>query len=47
MKTSIFFLGVFTAGVLTDMPVDWQSWFWGLAAGVSICRIVKEVICSE
>lgn len=25
MKTSIFFPGVFTAGLLTGMEVDWQS----------------------
>lgn len=47
MKTSIFFLGILTAGLLTDMQVDWQSFLWGLATGVSICRIawaiVKEV----
>ena len=40
MKTSIFFLGVFTAGVLTGMQVDWQSWFWGLATGVSIFKLI-------
>lgn len=47
MKTSILFLGVFTAGVLTDMHVDWQSWFWGLATGFSLCRIAKEVVTRE
>lgn len=36
MKASILFLGVFTAGILTGMHVDWNSWLFGLATGVSI-----------
>ena len=44
MKTSIFFLGVFTAGVLTGMEVDWDSWFWGLATGVSVVKLLIPLL---
>lgn len=44
MKASIFFLGVFTAGVLTGVNIDWDSRFWGLATGVSLVRIALELI---
>ena len=40
MKTSIFFLGVFTAGLLTGLQVDWESFLWGLATGVSAARLL-------
>ena len=44
MKASIFFLGVFTAGVLTGVNIDWDSWFWGVATGISVVRIAFEFI---
>lgn len=44
MKTSIFFFGVFTAGLLTGMEVDWESYLWGLATGASIFQIVWAIL---
>ena len=44
MKTSIFFFGIFTAGLLTGMNVNWESFLWGMAAGVSLIKLTVAIL---
>lgn len=45
MKTSIFFLVLFTCEVLFGgITVHWHSWLWGLATGVSVFQIALPLV---
>jgi len=40
----MIYFGVFTAGLLTGMQVDWESWFWGVAFGLSVAKVAWHVL---